>query len=699
MINLGNINITKIYLGDSNISKVYYGEELIFGSGGDDTKQANFPFTDEDWVVNDQGKRWQSNQSLTAMSPFVVDEVSVSFSGGSIFAKPTHMLTYLNLTMQTKIMITAPAKHTIKKITFTTPSGYSFDGMNPTVNNGSFVETNVWEGNTDSLTLSFSQASRLIGMEVEYEELIPKLYTFRYTTTDGNIAKPYVEADVVSNNYYGDYGELVYNVYNNTLPKNFFKYKSSLETIEIPEGIINIPSFSFDNDYSLKSIVIPDSVKTIEDYAFQNCIGLRSVNIPNSVTSIGGSAFFSCANLTSIEIPNSVISLGGSAFSGCTRLTSVTMSNNVSTIGTNAFKNVPEMGELYCSVEWYLKLSSTNVTNLGNLYDWNWNYDDMPNNEIWYKTSDGNIITPRTSPVTNTYENGIGKMVYSYENPSIGSNEFKDCTTLTKIFVPKTVSLFGGLIGGVFQGCSGLTDFKIPENIDWEARNTSVNSTFYGCTSLSKVHLPNNIMAIGSSMFNKCVKLTSVTIPDSVTEIDKSAFASATTLSYVNSTVYGEYNIPSGVTSIANTAFSSNVNLKTLNIPDSVTTIEYAAFSTCSGLTSVRLSNNIETLNGFYRCTNLKNIEIPESVTTIDENAFIYCSGLNNITINGNIETINANAFNGVPSTGTLTCKQSWYNSLSSTNITNLGNVYNWTKVWLNEDLDEDDEADGGEIF
>jgi hypothetical protein len=55
---------------------------------------------------------------------------------------------------------------------------------------------------------------------------------------------------------------------------------------------------------------IPDSVISIDKYAFNECSSLQSIIIPDSVTSIGNNAFKDCESLESITIPNSVTSIG-----------------------------------------------------------------------------------------------------------------------------------------------------------------------------------------------------------------------------------------------------------------------------------------------------------------------------------------------------------------------------------------------------
>ena len=114
-----------------------------------------------------------------------------------------------------------------------------------------------------------------------------------------------------------------------------------IETVEIPDTVIEINSHAFEGCRDLTAIVIPDSVTSIGSYAFSNCTSLTSVKIPDSVTSIGDGAFMGCWSLTSVTIPDSVTSIGSYAFSNCTSLTSVKIPDSVTTIGSGAF--------LYCS--------------------------------------------------------------------------------------------------------------------------------------------------------------------------------------------------------------------------------------------------------------------------------------------------------------------------------------------------------------
>ena len=136
-----------------------------------------------------------------------------------------------------------------------------------------------------------------------------------------------------------------------------FEHCSSLQSVTIPESVINIKGNPFPtcparvinhskhftlfegNLYTSdrqklisylskgENFIIPDSVTSIGDWAFGSCSSLQSVTIPDSVKSIGGGAFYRCSSLQSVTIPDSVTSIGSYAFEGCSSLQSIIISH------------------------------------------------------------------------------------------------------------------------------------------------------------------------------------------------------------------------------------------------------------------------------------------------------------------------------------------------------------------------------------
>lgn len=62
--------------------------------------------------------------------------------------------------------------------------------------------------------------------------------------------------------------------------------------------------------------------------AFEGCSSLQKIEIPEGVRWIGASVFKGCSSLKEIVIPQSVIEIGDNAFKGCTDLESVTIGIN-----------------------------------------------------------------------------------------------------------------------------------------------------------------------------------------------------------------------------------------------------------------------------------------------------------------------------------------------------------------------------------
>ena len=79
------------------------------------------------------------------------------------------------------------------------------------------------------------------------------------------------------------------------------------------------------------------------------------------------------------------------------------------------------------------------------------------------------------------------------------------------------------------------------------------DSVFYNCTSLTSITIPNSVTSLGNASFRQCAVLTSITIPDSVTTIGNSVFAECTGLTSVT--------IGNSATFIGNSVFNNCENL------------------------------------------------------------------------------------------------------------------------------------------
>ena len=264
-------------------------------------------------------------------------------------------------------------------------------------------------------------------------------------------------------------------------------------------------------------------------------------------------------------------------------------------------------------------------------------------NVILYTSSNGKIVTPYpgnvfcANIVSNTYSNGQGVIIFDAPVTSIEHEAFRDCTSLTSITIPNSVTWIGSY---AFYDCTSLTSVAIPDSV------TSIGeAAFAGCSSLTafygkfasadnrclivngtlKAFAPagltsytifDSVTSIGKYTFYGCYSLTSITIPDSVTSIGEGAFTFCPSLTsvyisdlsawckigfndgsanplcngaklYLNGSELTDITIPSGITEIKAYAFYKCTSLTSITIPDSVTSIGEGAFKFCPSLTSV----------------------------------------------------------------------------------------------------------------
>ena len=136
-----------------------------------------------------------------------------------------------------------------------------------------------------------------------------------------------------------------------------------------------------------------------------------------------------------------------------------------------------------------------------------------------------NISGFRANIISNTYENGIGKIVFDGNITTIPDYAFRDCVNLTSVTIGDSVTSIGGY---AFSGCSSLKSITIPDSV------TSIgNSAFSSCSSLTNITIPDSVTSIGDSAFRNCSSLTSVTIGKSVTSIRNMAFANCRSLTSI----------------------------------------------------------------------------------------------------------------------------------------------------------------------
>ena len=290
------------------------------------------------------------------------------------------------------------------------------------------------------------------------------------------------------------------------------------------------------------------------------------------------------------------------------------------------------------------------MINLFDFYGRRYQVDPSNPQEVGVYAADTTITTANI-PETVTYQGTTYNVTY------IGFGAFMNCSSLTSVTIPNSVTSIGGdyfYDDGAFQNCSSLTSITIPNSV------TSIgDKTFFGCSSLITITIPNSVTYIGRAVFYGCSSLTSVSLGTGITSL-------MSYNAYGKSPSYGFFHDCSSLTSIT--------------IPNSVITIGFGAFMNCSSLTSITIPNSVTSIYSaaFENCSSLTSITIPNSVTSIRTDAFLGCNnltsmtvectnipnlsniGLNstlqNLTLEENVTSIASGAFNGYSFLQNVTC-------------------------------------------
>ncbi|MBO4567537.1 MAG: leucine-rich repeat protein [Bacteroidales bacterium] len=300
---------------------------------------------------------------------------------------------------------------------------------------------------------------------------------------------------------------------------------------------------------------------------------------------------------------------------------------------------------------------------------------------------EGNVAIPQTV----TY-GGV-----TYTVTAIGNNALKDCTDVTGISIPSTVTTIGDY---AFANCK-LTSLTIPSsvtNIDVYAfyqcgdnNGMSVNivgnattgttiqtmaflkskvneltlgegvtfvgdKAFWGCSLLTTLHFNATNCTQMRSTYNSAYysvfnsgnditthpAITTLTIGSNATNIPDYAFYDFASLTSVA--------ISEGVTSIGNQAFWNCPNLATVNfnatnctnMKTTLNSVSYSSFNSGSdnttnpAVTTLNIGNNVTNIPdyAFYGFTSLPEVTISEGVTSIGERAFWKCPNLTTVHFN-----------------------------------------------------------------
>ena len=138
----------------------------------------------------------------------------------------------------------------------------------------------------------------------------------------------------------------------------------------------------------------------------------------------------------------------------------------------------------------------------------------VPNDEIWYTSTDGNIVEPSLAIgqgwpniISNTYKNGQGIIKFASNITGIVTNAFYNQNTLNSIIMPDGITFIDG---ASFYGCS-ITSIIIPENVTTIGIIDTFTTGAFENSGLNSVIINNKVGTIGTKTFKNCSNLRNIT--------------------------------------------------------------------------------------------------------------------------------------------------------------------------------------------
>ena len=223
----------------------------------------------------------------------------------------------------------------------------------------------------------------------------------------------------------------------------------------------------------------------------------------------------------------------------------------------------------------------------------------------------GDAIIPATVSYSST----------TYNVTAIGYEAFNNCTGLTSVIIPDSVT---SLVASAFYSCPGLTSVTIPDSV-----TTIGNQALYNCPGLTSVSIGNSVTSIGLYAFAYS-GITSITIPGTVNSIKSSAFANCSGLTNVRADVVDPASITLGTIVYGG---STPVTTATLTVPPGSTSA-YAAAAQWTDFGTI-LPNSIEFSNNSWSpmaptgATSQINATITDGTYTVSTDISLY-----NVTVN-----------------------------------------------------------------
>ena len=301
-----------------------------------------------------------------------------------------------------------------------------------------------------------------------------------------------------------------------------------------------------------------------------------------------------------------------------------------------------------------------------------------PRDEIWYTSTDGDVVTPYLTSkstfganiVSNTYTDGKGIIKFDGPVTKVGGYAFYNRSKLSSIAFPESVTEIGSY---ALRSCSKLSYIFFPENLlsigSGAFYNVSLQQLYFNDNfisigdyafqwsgSVKKAYFGKNITSIGNNIFNECSGLVSISVDADNPVYDSREGCNAIIETATNTMIAGckKTVIPTTVTSIASTIFSYT-GITKVELPSNITSLGTNPFRYNGDITTITVDPDNPVYDSRDNCNAIietatntlvsgcKNTIIPNTVTALANNC-LYAMGLTRINIPSSVISIHYNS-------------------------------------------------------
>ena len=393
---------------------------------------------------------------------------------------------------------------------------------------------------------------------------------------------------------------------------------------------------------TLTTINLPDGIVKIGDYAFQDASAVGTIGMKDSCETLGVGAFMDCTSLSSIDLKN-IETIGSSAFEGCTSLATVTM-NEVETIPESAFKGCSSLSRLNSSTAGKADLSS--ITAVGQ--------DAFKGCSSLTSVSLDSLTTVPSGAFQSC--SSLSEVSFGSSLTSVGNDAFKS-TAIKQLIFPRSLQTVGiGSFDSIavldtisFQGTSSdtaatITATSFPERADmnfWYLNG--IDDTSHKKHTL---YAFNNGSITKGTVFTVDAEWTACGAEGHTSDVRYRYISATKTLYLAGQSETLSNNVLSDYTSGGNfkstyAAVADATTLVVNNIPELSTYVFYND----DLLTDLHFSGTSIAASAFEGCDNLGHAEI-SATTSIAANAFKGCGALEEVLLGSSVAVGNS-AFKG----------------------------------------------------